>query len=154
MAERSEILWNCPQARSWQAWLAEQPLYDQLSSLDGLRAPPCDLAGFVAQERSCAPDLNDGVRVISLPCNVRDSWLPTCSPPRTSTRQSRIESIGGPMNVAGAGKASSRSRDGGEHRYRSDRVRGVTMNGELRYVPNPKRKEPWQRRRRGSLCPR
>ena len=24
---------------------------------------------------------------------------------------------------------------------------------ELRYVPNPKHKEPWQRGRRGSLCP-
>jgi len=24
----------------------------------------------------------------------------------------------------------------------------------LNYVPNPKHKEPWQRGRRGSLCPR
>ena len=61
---RQEIeAWSCPSADSWRTWLASQPLYDQLSSVDGLRAPPSDVAGFVAQERGYAPDLNDGVRV-------------------------------------------------------------------------------------------
>jgi hypothetical protein len=55
--------WSCPEAHSWHAWLASQPLYDRLSSLDGLRVQPSDVSGFVAQERSYAPDLNDGVRV-------------------------------------------------------------------------------------------
>lgn len=61
---RREIeAWSCPEAHSWHAWLASQPLYDRLSSLDGLRPQPSDVAAFVAQERSYAPDLNDGVRV-------------------------------------------------------------------------------------------
>ena len=33
-----------------------------------------------------------------------------------------------------------------------DRVGGAELG--LRYAPNPKHKEPWQRGRRGSVCPR
>lgn len=55
--------WGCPSADSWRAWLAAQPLYDRLSSLDAQREPPNDVAAFMAQERGYAPDLNDGVRV-------------------------------------------------------------------------------------------
>ncbi|MGE0827630.1 MAG: hypothetical protein AB7P18_36585 [Candidatus Binatia bacterium] len=55
--------WTCPEAERWEPWLAAQPLYDQISSLDERRSPPHTVAEFIAQESAYAPDINDGVRV-------------------------------------------------------------------------------------------
>jgi hypothetical protein len=55
--------WTCPEAERWEPWLAAQPLYDQISSLDERRSPPRTVAEFIAQESTYAPDINDGVRV-------------------------------------------------------------------------------------------
>ena len=61
---RDEITaWECSEARSWETWLAAQPMYDTISSLDGIRQPPRAVAEWVAQESAYAPDINDGVRV-------------------------------------------------------------------------------------------
>lgn len=55
--------WSCPEALTWESWLAEQPMYDQLSSLNGKRPPPQTVAEFIRQESLYQPDINDGVRV-------------------------------------------------------------------------------------------
>ena len=55
--------WSCPEALAWESWLAEQPLYDQLSGLNGKRPPPQTIAEFIRQESLYQPDINDGVRV-------------------------------------------------------------------------------------------
>jgi hypothetical protein len=55
--------WTCPEAERWEPWLAAQPLYNEISSLDGRRSPPRTVAEFMAQESVYAPDINDGVRV-------------------------------------------------------------------------------------------
>ncbi|MGE0823227.1 MAG: BREX-1 system adenine-specific DNA-methyltransferase PglX [Candidatus Binatia bacterium] len=55
--------WTCPEAEEWEPWLAAQPLYDHVSSLDERRSPPRTVAEFIAQESAYAPDINDGVRV-------------------------------------------------------------------------------------------
>ena len=61
---RDEIIaWTCSEARGWEAWLAAQPMYDAISSLDGVRQVPRTVAEWVAQESAYAPDINDGVRV-------------------------------------------------------------------------------------------
>ena len=44
-------------------WLAAQPMYDAISSLDGKKPPPETVADFIRQESAYAPDINDGVRV-------------------------------------------------------------------------------------------
>jgi SAM-dependent methyltransferase len=61
---RTEIeSWSSIEPRGWGNWLAEQPLFDRISSLDGCRAAPTTIAEFMAQESLYAPDINDGVRV-------------------------------------------------------------------------------------------
>lgn len=55
--------WRSTEPATWGDWLAEQPLFDQISSLDHHRAAPTTIAGFIAQESLYAPDINDGVRV-------------------------------------------------------------------------------------------
>ncbi len=55
--------WSCPEALEWEPWLAEQPMFDQLSSLDARRPPPQSIQDFVRQESLYQPDINDGVRV-------------------------------------------------------------------------------------------
>lgn len=61
---RDEIsAWECPKARTWEGWLAAQPMYDAISGLDGVHQPPQSVAEWVAQESAYAPDINDGVRV-------------------------------------------------------------------------------------------
>ncbi|WP_073075342.1 hypothetical protein [Phormidesmis priestleyi] len=55
--------WKCPDSETWEPWLATQPIYDQISSLDDRRTPPQPIAEFIAQESTYTPDLNDGVRV-------------------------------------------------------------------------------------------
>ena len=61
---RNEILaWTCPEARTWEPWLASQPMYDAISGVDGLRQAPKTVADFVSQESAYVPDINDGVRV-------------------------------------------------------------------------------------------
>jgi hypothetical protein len=61
---RSQVeRWLCPEAETWEAWLCAQPLFDAVTSLDGQRPPPQNIADFVAQESRYAPDINDGVRV-------------------------------------------------------------------------------------------
>ncbi len=55
--------WRSTEPATWSDWLAEQPLFDAISSLDGRRAPPATIAEFIAQESLYAPDINDGVRV-------------------------------------------------------------------------------------------
>jgi hypothetical protein len=55
--------WPCPDALKWEPWLAEQAIYDQLSSLNGKRPPPQSVAEFIRQESLYQPDINDGVRV-------------------------------------------------------------------------------------------
>jgi len=61
---RDEIMaWKCPDARTWETWLAAQSMYDAISSLDGIRQPPRTVTEWIAQESVYAPDINDGVRV-------------------------------------------------------------------------------------------
>jgi hypothetical protein len=55
--------WTCPEAETWEGWLATQPMYDVISSLDGKRTAPKTVEEFVRQEAFFAPDINDGVRV-------------------------------------------------------------------------------------------
>jgi hypothetical protein len=55
--------WRCPEALTWGNWLAEQAMYDQVSSLDGKRPPPRMIQEFILQEGAYQPDVNDGVRV-------------------------------------------------------------------------------------------
>lgn len=55
--------WRSEEPLGWVDWLAGQPLFDRISSLDGRRVPPTTIAEFVAQESLYAPDINDGVRV-------------------------------------------------------------------------------------------
>jgi hypothetical protein len=55
--------WRSPEPMTWGDWLAGQPLFDQISSLDHRRAPPTTIAEFIAHESLYAPDINDGVRV-------------------------------------------------------------------------------------------
>ena len=55
--------WQCRDAGGWEPWLAEEPMYDAISSTDGRRGPPATVAEWIAQERSYIPDINDGVRV-------------------------------------------------------------------------------------------
>jgi hypothetical protein len=57
------LTWRSPEVLNWQTWLSSQPMYDTISSLDGVRQPPQTLAEWVAQESTYAPDINDGVRV-------------------------------------------------------------------------------------------
>lgn len=60
---RDEIeSWPCPEAMTWEAWLAEQAMYDQLSSLNEKRQLPQTIAEFIRQESLYQPDINDGVR--------------------------------------------------------------------------------------------
>lgn len=55
--------WRCSEALTWGNWLAEQAMYDQVSSLDGKRPPPRTIQEFILQEGAYQPDVNDGVRV-------------------------------------------------------------------------------------------
>jgi len=55
--------WRSDEPLSWGDWLAGQPLYDQVSSLDQRRPAPTTIAEFITQESLYAPDINDGVRV-------------------------------------------------------------------------------------------
>lgn len=55
--------WTSDEPAKWSDWLAKQPLFDQVSSLDDRRSPPTTIAEFIAQESMYAPDINDGVRV-------------------------------------------------------------------------------------------
>ncbi len=55
--------WRCHEAAGWEPWLAQQPMYDPISSVDGRRRPPITLIEWVAQESAYHPDINDGVRV-------------------------------------------------------------------------------------------
>ncbi len=94
-------------------WLTSQPLYDGLSSLKGMRANPSDVAGFVAEEHSYAPDLNGGVRVNILLCNAMGSWLLICLSLPIGIRPSRIVSTGGPMSGVGVVRVDCPALDGG-----------------------------------------
>ena len=55
--------WTCREAATWEAWLASQPLYDQISALDSTRTTPSTVEEFMKQESAYVPDINDGVRV-------------------------------------------------------------------------------------------
>ncbi|MGC6448026.1 MAG: BREX-1 system adenine-specific DNA-methyltransferase PglX [Rubripirellula sp.] len=55
--------WRSDEPNQWHDWLAEGPMFDQVSSLDERRTPPKTIAEFIAQESLYAPDINDGVRV-------------------------------------------------------------------------------------------
>ena len=55
--------WQSKEPLGWGDWLAGQPLFDTIASLDGRRTPPATIAEFIAQESLYAPDINDGVRV-------------------------------------------------------------------------------------------
>jgi hypothetical protein len=55
--------WKCREAGGWESWLAQQPMYDAISSTDGHRQPPTTVPEWIAQEQSYIPDINDGVRV-------------------------------------------------------------------------------------------
>lgn len=55
--------WHSTEPPKWGDWLAEQPLFDQISSIDHRRSPPTTIAEFVIQESLYAPNINDGVRV-------------------------------------------------------------------------------------------
>ena len=59
--------WRSQEPSTWGDWLAEQPLFDQISSLDHRRPVPTTIAEFIAQESLYAPDINDGVRVNIVP---------------------------------------------------------------------------------------
>jgi hypothetical protein len=55
--------WKSDEPATWGEWLAEQPMFDRISSLDRRRPAPKTIAEFIAQESLYAPDINDGVRV-------------------------------------------------------------------------------------------
>lgn len=55
--------WHCPDAMTWESWLAGQEMYDKLSSLNAKRPPPQTVQDFVRQESLYHPNINDGVRV-------------------------------------------------------------------------------------------
>lgn len=55
--------WRHEEPLTWGEWLAQEPLFDQISSLDDRRPAPKTIADFIAQESLYAPDINDGVRV-------------------------------------------------------------------------------------------
>jgi len=57
------VAWQCREAAGWEPWLAAQPMYDAISSVDGRRRPPTTVPEWITQERSYVPDINDGVRV-------------------------------------------------------------------------------------------
>lgn len=61
--EKQILAWRYPDADELAAWLADQPLFDAISSLDSRRSPPSTVTDFVRQESAYVPDLNDGVRV-------------------------------------------------------------------------------------------
>lgn len=61
---REEIeSWRCEEASNWEDWLADQPMFDEISSVDGRREPPGTVKDFIRQESAYIPDINDGVRV-------------------------------------------------------------------------------------------
>ena len=62
--------WRCPEALTWEPWLAGQEMYDQLSSLNAKRPPPRTIREFVQQESLYFPDINDGVRVNIAPLQM------------------------------------------------------------------------------------
>ena len=62
--------WLCPETLTWEPWLAEQEMYDQLSSLNAKRPPPRTVREFVQQESLYFPDINDGVRVNIAPLQM------------------------------------------------------------------------------------
>ncbi len=55
--------WRSDEPLEWESWLGEQPLFDEVASIDGTRPAPTTIAEFVAQESAYIPDINDGVRV-------------------------------------------------------------------------------------------
>lgn len=55
--------WQSKEPAGWGDWLAGQPLFDRIASLDGRRSAPTTIAEFITQESLFAPDINDGVRV-------------------------------------------------------------------------------------------
>jgi len=55
--------WTSDEPLSWEPWLADQPLFDEVTSLDGHKAPPTTITEFISQESAYIPDINDGVRV-------------------------------------------------------------------------------------------
>jgi hypothetical protein len=55
--------WSCPEVLEWEPWLAGQPMFDEISSLDARRRPPKSIQDFIRQEGLYQPDINDGVRV-------------------------------------------------------------------------------------------
>jgi hypothetical protein len=48
--------WRHEEPLTWGDWLAQQPLFDQVSSLDHRRPAPKTIAEFIAQESLYAPD--------------------------------------------------------------------------------------------------
>jgi len=55
--------WRCPEAATWENWLAAQTMFDPIASLDGVRQPPRTIEEFISQESMYVPEINDGVRV-------------------------------------------------------------------------------------------
>lgn len=55
--------WQCLESLTWEAWLAGQDIFDQLSGLNEKRLPPKTIREFSRQEGLYYPDINDGVRV-------------------------------------------------------------------------------------------
>ena len=55
--------WTRDEPLSWETWLAGQPLFDEVTSLDGHKSPPTTITEFITQESAYIPDINDGVRV-------------------------------------------------------------------------------------------
>ena len=61
--KKNILAWQCPEAQTWESWLASQAMFDAISSVDGMRQAPKTVADFVSQESAYVPDINDGVRV-------------------------------------------------------------------------------------------
>ena len=55
--------WTSDEPLTWEPWLTEQSLFDEVTSLDGQKSPPETITAFVSQESAYIPDINDGVRV-------------------------------------------------------------------------------------------